>query len=219
MVIGLGGVGSWLAEALVRTGVGHLTIIDGDTVEIHNTNRQLPACPATCGRPKAEVLAERFLAINPALDLTALPVMLGEGNIDALLHDCDPEYVGEAIDDIRAKARVAATLHGMGKRLICSGGAGGRTDPTRLRLCPDLARAQGDGLISHLREVLRREYGFPGGGAPLGIPCTCSDEPPHYSDPPAGEPRKVTFGAAMAVTATAGMLLASWITNQITSKE
>lgn len=143
LVIGLGGVGSFAAEFLARAGVGRLSIVDGDTVEASNRNRQLPALATTEGQAKALIMAERLKAINPDLQLEVIqsflmPEMIGE----LLKHPFD--YVLEAIDSITPKTTVIATAVQNGQRIVSSMGAGGKMDPTclkvddisRTRICP-----------------------------------------------------------------------------------
>ena len=214
MVIGCGGVGSWLCEALCRSGVGSLTLIDPDTIEIGNSNRQLHTTTLTVGKFKAEVLKERLLTINPHLNINTILTTLTKENISEVLKD-SPTYIADAIDDLEAKAYLIDYLFKNKKTFIVSGGAGGRVDPSKLKL-DDLSNAHGDALISRLRTTLRRQYNYPKNGEKMGIICTYSDEKPTYplqdnSDLP-------KFGAAMAVTASAGLLMASWLLKKITLK-
>ncbi|MBO6259127.1 MAG: tRNA threonylcarbamoyladenosine dehydratase [Succinivibrio sp.] len=214
MIIGVGGVGSWLAESLCRSAVGSLTLIDFDRVEQSNSNRQLHATVDSVGLYKVDILAKRFVQINPQIKVNPIKERLTPDNIDKILKDCPP-FVADAIDDIEAKAYVDSYLFHHRIEFITAGGAGGRTDPRFLKIA-DVAEAKGDALIARLRNLLRQHYSFPKGGAKFGFPCTYSCEKPVYSpkegyvsgDLPA-------FGASMTVTATAGMLAASWILRQI----
>lgn len=216
-VIGIGGIGSWCTEALCRTGVGSLTLIDSDVIELTNLNRQLHTTVKTEGRAKTEVMREHLLELNPELKIEIITKKLTPENIDEILHDkC--EYVCECIDDIDAKAYISNYLFHKKSTFIVAGGAGGRIDPTRLKI-GDVAQAQGDALISKLRSRLRKDYGFPSNGKNFRISCTFSNEKPIYSckesyisgDLPA-------FGASMSVTASAGLLISSWMINRITQK-
>ena len=276
VVIGNGGVGSWIGESLCRTGVGTLTLLDFDTIELSNSNRQLHTLNSTLGSGKAHTLGARLKDINPYLELKTMDVQLTRDNIaehlaaaigtsaaelEALratpltaLHD--PQnlaqrrlkaqygqgavpnslpnnvYVAEAIDDLFAKASCVDLLHRAQIPLVTSGGAGGRIDPTRVRL-GDISAAKGDQLIKRLRTELRRNYGYPKGaegsksahevGPAFNIWCSYSDEkpmraqdraradlPPEQLGLPLG-PNLPAFGAAVTVTATAGLLLASAI--------
>lgn len=216
LIIGVGGIGSWCTEALCRSGIGSLTLIDPDIIEITNSNRQLHTLSTTCGKYKAEILGERLKQINPKLNLKVDTSLLTVDNIDVKLENC-PNYICECIDDLKAKAAVVNYLYKHNKTFIVSGGAGGRINPQALKL-GDLAEATGDALISKLRQELRRNYGYPKGGAKMHITCTYSTETPIYApkqeymngDLPA-------FGASMAVTACAGLNLAAWIIKKIVS--
>ena len=213
-VIGVGGIGSWATEALCRTGIGHLTLIDNDIIEITNSNRQLHTTTQTVGELKAGVLAKRLLTINPLLDIKVLNTKLTTENIDEILKDRD-KNVCECIDDIDAKTYIANYLSQHNSNFIVAGGAGGRIDPTCLYV-GDVATATGDALISKLRNKLRKEYGFPKNGQKFKITCTFSTEKPIYSskeDYISGD--LPAFGASMSVTASAGLLISSWMINKI----
>ncbi len=214
-VIGIGGIGSWCTEALCRTGVGSLTLIDDDKIELTNLNRQLHTTTKTVGKYKTEEMKERLLSLNPDLKVEIINRRLTPDNIEETIKDrC--QYVCECIDDIDAKAFIVNYLYRNKSTFITAGGAGGRIDPTRLKI-GDVAVSQGDALISKLRSRLRKEYGFPSNGKNFKITCTFSNEKPIYSckesyisgDLPA-------FGASMSVTATAGLLISSWMINKIT---
>lgn len=211
LVAGVGGVGSWAAEALCRSAVGKLILIDPDTIEIKNSNRQLHTTADTIGQFKADALAQRLKSINPALTIESRKTMLNPDNLPSVLSD-SPDYAIDAIDDIAAKCALCVFLKQRGTTFIISGGAGARIDPSKLHI-DDLANAHGDGLIKHVRDILRREYNFPKGGRKLGIVCTYSTETPRYcNELGKGLPR---FGASMPVTASAGLLLASYIISRI----
>lgn len=216
MVIGVGGIGSWCTEALCRSGVGSLSLIDPDVIEITNLNRQLHTLSTTCGQYKAEILGQRLLQINPHLNLKIDTSLLTVENIASKLEGC-PDYICECIDDLKAKAAIVDYLYKHHKTFIVAGGAGGRIDPQALHL-GDLAQAQGDALISKLRQELRRNYGYPKGGKKMQIMCTYSSETPIYA-PKEGylQGDLPTFGASMTVTACAGLNLASYIIKKIVS--
>lgn len=174
-VVGLGGVGSWAVEALARSGVGCLTLIDLDEVCLSNVNRQLPALEGTVGRFKAEVLAERVRAIHPACDVRPRIEFFTESSADRLL---EPRFdvVVDAIDALSNKCRLIAGCRARGFPVVVCGGAGGRRDPTRVRKA-DLADTSHDKLLAEVRRRLRREHGFPGAGVLLGITAIFSCEP------------------------------------------
>ncbi len=215
LIVGVGGVGSWIAEALCRSAVGTLTLIDADTIEIKNSNRQLHTTADTLGQLKVEALAARLLRINPQLNIHTRALLLTKENIIHELADCPP-FAADAIDDINAKCALINFLHQRGTCFAVSGGAGARVDPTQLHL-GDMAQAHGDGLIKHVRDILRREYNFPQGGAKMGITCTYSSEKPRYS--PVQSTNLPRFGASMPVTASAGLLIASYLLAQITAQD
>lgn len=214
LVIGVGGIGSWLAESLCRSAVGTLTLIDSDTIELTNSNRQLHTSTSTDGLYKTKVLAKRFLDINPNLNINTLEIKLTPENIADVLKDC-PAFVAEAIDDIEAKAYVDDFLAKRKTTFIVAGGAGGRRDPRKLDIA-DLAAAKGNSLIARLRTILRKEYGYPKGGYKMNIPCVYTSEKPVYSEKEAYMSGDLpAFGAAMPVTASAGLMMASWIIEKI----
>ncbi len=214
LVIGVGGIGSWLAESLCRSAVGTLTLIDSDTIELTNSNRQLHTCTSTDGLYKTQVLTKRFLDINPNLKINTLETKLTPENISEILKDCPP-FVAEAIDDIEAKAYVDDFLAKRKTTFIVAGGAGGRRDPRKLDIA-DLAAAKGNSLIARLRTILRKEYGYPKGGLKMNIPCVFTSEKPVYSEKDAYMSGDLpAFGAAMPVTASAGLMMASWIIEKI----
>lgn len=158
-VVGLGGVGSWAVEAMARTGIGQLTLIDADDLCVSNTNRQLPAIVGQYGRGKADVMAERCRAINPAIDVEAVPSFLTPANLDELL-DRDFDIVLDACDSFRTKVEAIAWCRRRKKPIITVGSAGGRRDPTQVRV-RDLSRTEHDAMLSMIRKKLRGEFNFP----------------------------------------------------------
>ena len=158
-VIGLGGVGSWLVEALVRSGIGGLTLIDGDDICLSNSNRQLHALDGQFGRSKVEVMAERCRAINPDLDCRAVAEFLTPATLDDRL-DGDCDLVIDACDAFRVKVETIAHCRRRKRRIITIGAAGGRSDPTQIRV-RDLSRTEHDAMLALIRKKLRAEFGFP----------------------------------------------------------
>ncbi|MFT3806238.1 tRNA cyclic N6-threonylcarbamoyladenosine(37) synthase TcdA [Arenimonas sp.] len=158
-VVGLGGVGSWAVEALARSGVGRLTLIDADEVCVSNTNRQLHALDGQFGRGKAEVLAERCRAINPAIEVRAIASFLTPSNLSELL-DQGYDLVLDACDSFRSKVELIAWCRRRKLPVVVVGSAGGRTDPTQIRL-RDLSRTEHDALLALIRKKLRAEFNFP----------------------------------------------------------
>ena len=158
-VVGMGGVGSWVVEALVRSGVGHLTLIDADDICVSNSNRQLPAHTGQFGRAKVEAMAERCRAINPIVQVVAVPVFLVSSNIEALLDD-GFDLVLDACDSFRSKVELIAWCRRRKLPLVVCGSAGGRIDPTMVRV-RDLSRTEHDAMLALIRKKLRSEFNFP----------------------------------------------------------
>ena len=157
VVVGIGGVGSWAAEALARSGIGQLTLIDLDHVAESNVNRQIHALESTFGAAKVAAMQQRIAAINPACVVNAVEAFIDEANVATLIPPCDA--VIDAIDQVRAKAALIAHCRSKGIRIVTTGGAGGRSDPTRIEVI-DLSRTTQDALASKVRARLRKDYGF-----------------------------------------------------------
>ena len=172
-VIGLGGVGSYAAEMLVRSGIGTITLVDFDQVCITNVNRQLHAMQGTIGKYKAELLADRFKRINPKLKVRVENRFYNYESSEELLNH-NPDYVVDAIDSVTAKGHLLNACVQRGIKVVCSAGAGGRFDPTRIRVA-DLAETVVDPLARMIRKILRTKYQFPKGI--FGIPTVFSAEP------------------------------------------
>ncbi|MEO7933811.1 MAG: tRNA threonylcarbamoyladenosine dehydratase [Chthoniobacterales bacterium] len=175
-IIGVGGVGSWTAEALVRSGVGGLTLIDLDDVCVTNVNRQLPALDGEIGRSKAEVIAERMRKINPRLQCNSILEFLTETNADRLLSS-DFQFVIDAVDRMSIKALIIAKCVERQIPVLTVGGAGGRRDLTQIKI-GDLGITGGDLLLKQVRKKLRRDYGWSRGeGNDYGVAAVYSAEP------------------------------------------
>ena len=196
LVVGVGGVGSWCAEALARTGAGHLTLVDGDAVAASNLNRQCPATVATLGRPKVEAMAARLGEVAPGCGVTALAVRYPDALPDGFRLD-GFDCVVDAIDSVDCKAELILAATAAGVPLVSSMGAALRTDPTRVRVTR-FEKVEGDGLARALRQRFRRLGRFP--SAKFG--CVWSSEPPAPCAP--GSVR----GSLMQVTAAFGLCLA-----------
>ena len=181
-LVGLGGVGSWLAEALARSAVGRLVLIDADDVCLSNTNRQSHALDGQYGRLKADVLAERCHAINPRIDIEVVPQFLVPGNMEALL-DRGHGIVLDACDSLRTKLEMTAWCRRRKQPLVVCGSAGGRTDPTLVRV-RDLSRTEHDAMLALVRKRLRAEHGFPRNpDRYFGVPAVYSLENVRYPQP------------------------------------
>lgn len=217
VVVGIGGVGSWAAEALARSAVGGLTLIDLDHVAESNTNRQIHALEGEYGKSKVLAMAERIAAINPVCVVTALDAFADAENAATLVAGAD--LVIDCTDQVSAKAALIAAARAAKIPIISCGAAGGRVDPARVR-CADLAVVTGDPLLSKVRYRLRRSHGFPResdrrrkfyvtgvfSDEPVKMPLTCDSdddrEPLHGGLACAG------YGSSVAVTATMGFVAA-----------
>ncbi|MBS9403771.1 tRNA cyclic N6-threonylcarbamoyladenosine(37) synthase TcdA [Halomonas sp. TRM85114] len=221
VVVGVGGVGSWAVEALARSGIGKLTLIDLDDVCVSNVNRQLHALDGTIGRPKVEVLAERCRAIQPEIEVVADSAFVTPHNLAVRLPD-DADLVLDAIDSVVAKAALIAWCKRRKLPIVVTGAAGGQTDPTRIRVA-DLSRTEHDPLLAKVRARLRRDFGFSRNPKRrFSVECVYSDEQLVYpaSDgevcfqkPSTGEATRLDcasgFGAATFVTGSFGFVAAS----------
>lgn len=187
---GLGGVGSWCAEALARAGVGRLTLVDMDTVAVSNINRQMPALLSTVGRKKTEVMAERIRDINPDCALTVHDIFIDPDNVDGLL-PADTDFVVDCIDSLNCKVALIATAHRRGIPVAASMGAGNKLDPGRIRI-DDIAKTQVDPLAREVRHRLKRM------GIAKGILTVYSDE----TGRPPRPPEPTSHGRARAVNGT-----------------
>lgn len=209
-VIGIGGVGSWAAEALVRSGIGRLTLFDADEVCVSNTNRQATALNSTVGRSKVDVLGARLLDINPALQLHARAEFLTTQRLATQL-DGGFDLVLDACDAFRVKLETIVWCRRRKLPLVVCGAAGGRTDPTQIRE-RDLSRTEHDALLSLIRKKLREEFNWPRVGKRyFGIPAIYSLENVRYPDACGAEGAARLdcaggLGAAMPVTAAFGMV-------------
>jgi len=155
LVIGLGGVGSYAAEFLARAGVGRMTIVDGDTVDITNTNRQLPALHSTVGQAKADVMATRIRDINPDVDLRVINTFLGPEEVKELITP-EFDYVFDCIDSIQPKQYIVVTCKQKGIRVVSSMGAGGRIDPSQVRVA-DISETYNCPFAQQVRKGLKRK--------------------------------------------------------------
>jgi len=218
-VIGVGGVGSWSVEALARSGIGSLRLIDPDHVVESNVNRQLPATTPAFGRAKVEVLRDRIATINPGCRVEVAEEWLTQDNATTLV-DGDADWVIDCIDAFRVKAALIALCRGRRQPLLVVGGAGGQVDPSRVRNS-DLRRTEQDPLLARTRRLLRQDYGFPRNPKrSFGVPCVWSDEPQQPPPETCAVPRDSSLncaglGACMPVTATFGMLAAGYVVTAI----
>jgi tRNA A37 threonylcarbamoyladenosine dehydratase len=226
-VVGLGGVGTWAAESLARSGVGTITLIDMDDICVSNTNRQLHALDGQYGRTKTDAMAERLKAINPSADIRVHFGFLTPRNTDELI---TPDLTGviDAIDSVKAKAALIAHCQRRKIPVVCAGGAGGQMDPTQIKV-DDLSKTTQDPLLAKVRNLLRREYGFSRNPKRrFGIEAVYSLEQLTYpagdgevclQKPAANGPVRLDcssgFGAASPVTASFGFFAVARLLNRI----
>lgn len=223
-VIGVGGVGSWVVEALARSAVGHLTLIDLDNVAESNINRQIQALSSTVGMAKIEALKQRIAQINPFCQVTLVEDFIDVENIPAMIADKNFDYVVDAIDSVKPKAALIAWCSANKMPLVVVGGAGGQIDPTKVEI-RDLARTEQEPLLKKVRKILRAQYGFSRGEKQkYHIDAVFSMEPLRYPDAGdacAVDPNSITglncagFGSSMVVTATFGMVTAGQVLRRL----
>jgi len=227
-VIGVGGVGSWVVEALARSAVGRLTLIDLDNVAESNINRQIQALSSTVGMAKIEALKQRIAQINPFCQVTLVEDFIDPENIPAMIGDKGFDYVVDAIDSVKPKAALIAWCSANKMPLVVVGGAGGQIDPTKVEI-RDLARTEQEPLLKKVRKILRAQYGFSRGEKQkYHIDAVFSMEPLRY--PEAGDACDVDpnstglgiaglncagFGSSMVVTATFGMVTAGQVLRRL----
>lgn len=174
-VVGIGGVGSWSAEALARSGIGQITLVDLDHVAPSNLNRQVHALDVTLGQAKVAAMAQRIAAINPACRVHEVEDFAAPDNLDAVFA-LTPQVVIDACDAVPAKAAIASWCGARGIALVCCGAAGGKTDATRIR-CEDLAHTQYDPVLARVRARLRKLHGYPRDPRkPFGVHAVYSQE-------------------------------------------
>ncbi|HZJ91996.1 MAG TPA: tRNA cyclic N6-threonylcarbamoyladenosine(37) synthase TcdA [Thiopseudomonas sp.] len=220
-VVGIGGVGSWAAEALVRSGVGEISLFDLDDICLSNTNRQAHALVDTVGQTKVDVMAQRLLAINPACKVHAVADFVSRETMAEYITQ-DMDFVLDCIDSVQAKAALISWCKRRKIQVVTTGGAGGQVDPTLIRV-GDLNKVFHDPLASRVRTLLRSDYNFSRTATShYSVPCVFSTEHLRYPNPDgsvcqsksfAGEGVKLNcaggFGAAMTVTATFGLIAAA----------
>ena len=230
-VIGVGGVGSWVVEALARSAIGHITMIDLDNLAESNVNRQIHALTDTLGQAKVTALAQRIAQINPYCQVTEIEDFVSADNLDDMIGSRGYDYVVDAIDNVRAKTALIAYCREHGIKLITIGGAGGQIDPTKIEV-RDLCRTEQEPLLAKVRKRLRSQHRFPRGTKnKFGIDAVFSTEPLRFPDveeacaiddaDAAGESAGITglncagFGSAMVVTATFGLVAAAQVLNKL----
>ncbi|WP_227697591.1 tRNA threonylcarbamoyladenosine dehydratase [Psychrobacter cibarius] len=219
-VIGVGGVGSWAAEALARTAVGTITLIDLDVLVASNVNRQLPALDSTFGESKIAAMANRIREINPKVTLNLIDDFLTVENVATLLPSRDeakaaiaqgrPMVILDCVDDMNAKLAIALHCRFNKLKLVCAGGAGGKIDPSQIRVS-DLRDSYQDPLLAKLRNKLRHEKGINSTlKEKFGIKCVYSTEPPRVDKScQTGGLQCGGYGSAVVVTSVVAMIMVS----------
>lgn len=211
LVVGVGGVGAYAAEMLCRAGVGRLTLVDADTVQPTNINRQLPALHSTLGQPKVEVLAARFRDINPEVELTVLPVFLKDENIPQLLDAVRYDFVVDAIDTLAPKCHLIAEALRRRIKIVSSMGAGAKSDITQIRFA-DIWGTYHCGLSKAVRKRLQKM------GIRHKLPVVFSTE---QADPKAvlltddEQNKKSTCGTVSYMPAVFGCYLAEYVIRRL----
>ncbi len=233
IVVGIGGVGSWVVEALARSGVGALTLVDLDEACVSNVNRQLHALDGAIGRAKADLMAERARAIQPECRVASLLEFFTADNAQRLLgldgSSPKPAFVVDAIDNVANKVLLLALCKANGIPVVTCGGAGGRRDATQVRVA-DATQVTHDRLITEVRKRLRQEHGFPREGKKFGIDAVFSAEPQVFPQEDGsvcanrveardGESLRLNcdwgFGSATFVTGTFGFAAAGVVVRKI----
>ncbi len=231
-IVGIGGVGSWAAEAIARSGIGRITLIDMDDICVTNSNRQIQALTHTVGKTKIDVMRERIVAINPECVVNGILDFLTADTLAQYL-STDYDVLLDCIDSVSAKAAIIAACKKQKLPIVTVGGAGGQIDPSKI-LVADLAKSYNDPLLAQVKTRLRRDYRFPKGEkSKFGIECVFSSEQLKYPQPDGtvcatkaqntdGESMRLDcnagFGASVMVTGSFGFFAAARAVNKILSK-
>jgi tRNA A37 threonylcarbamoyladenosine dehydratase len=227
LVVGIGGVGSWAVEALARSGVGRLTMIDLDHVSESNINRQIHALDATVGQAKVEAMRDRIAQINPECKVQAIDEFVEPGNWLSLLDAAQAANgpataVIDACDQVKAKVAMAAWARASSRTaFVTVGAAGGKRQAHKVDI-DDLSLVTHDPLLAQLRQRLRKEHGAPREGRKIGVACVFSREsvaPPDASCAIEGDGSLNChgYGSVVSVTATFGQCAAGWVLDKIAS--
>jgi tRNA threonylcarbamoyladenosine dehydratase len=212
LIVGLGGVGAYAAEQLCRAGIGKMTIVDADNVDITNINRQLPALHSNIEKAKTEVLSERFKDINPEIEVIPIKLFLKDQKIPDLLNAAKYDYVVDAIDSLSPKAHLLINAKKLNYNIVSSMGAGGKFDPSQIRIA-DISKSYNCGLARALRKKLHRN------GIYKGIKVIFSPEErtcPVVQDN-SGEVNNTVVGTISYMPAIFGCFCASVVINELIS--
>lgn len=224
LVAGIGGVGSWTVEALARSGVGRITMVDLDHISDSNINRQIHALESTVGQAKVEAMRERILSINPECRVMAIDDFVEPDNWLAMVASAESVQgeltaVVDACDQVKAKMAMSAWARAGKRPFITVGAAGGKRHAHRVEI-EDLSLVTHDPLMAQLRQRLRKEYGAPREGKKIGVTCVFSREsvaPPDASCEVDGDGSLSChgYGSVVSVTATFGQCAAGWVLDRI----
>jgi tRNA threonylcarbamoyladenosine dehydratase len=222
VVVGVGGVGSWTVEALARSGVGRLTLIDLDNIAESNINRQIHALDDTLGMAKVEAMRQRIAHINPDCVVTCIEDFVEPSNWPGLLNGAHVDAVVDACDQVKAKTAMAAWAIQQKVCFITVGAAGGKRQAHKVDV-DDLANTSHDPLLAKLRYNLRREHGAARDGKKIGVACVFSREAVAQPDASCDVQGDGTlncsgYGSVVSVTATFGQCAAGWVFEQISSR-
>ncbi len=231
LVVGIGGVGTWICEALARSAVGNITVVDMDDICISNTNRQLVATDSTYGKMKVDIMKERILSINPKCNVHVIHDYFTEKTKDLIL-DRKYDYVVDCIDSIKNKCILVNECLKKEYPVITIGGGGGKNDATQIQIS-DLNNSKNDRLLTQMRNALKKYYGFHRDKRiPYGVACVYSPEVPsiaidHNSPACDTQDQKkqnnqkmnctTGYGSATFITGTYAFLATGYIVNQLTN--
>ena len=228
IIVGIGGVGSWTAEALARTGIGTLTLIDWDDICYSNSNRQIHAMTGNTGKSKVDILSKRISLINPECNVNPIRDYYTKDNAHKII-DNHASYVVDAIDRKNTKIHLLNYCKKNNLPIITCGGAGGKTDPSCIKIC-DLGESDNDPLLAQIRKQLRRDFNLPKQEKVcFDIPCVYSNEPMRYptcdgnitleKPAPSDSPKQLDcvngFGSTTHVTGCFGFFMASFVINSL----
>lgn len=215
LVVGIGGVGSWICESLVRSGALKLSLVDLDDICVSNINRQIHSLSTNVGQSKIDEMKKRLLTINPEVQIECIHDFFSESTKDEILKR-DYTYIFDGIDSLKSKCILLAECKAKGLPVICSGGAGGKVDPTQIEIT-DLNRTINDQLLFRVRKNLKRNFGFPRyENKKFKIPAVYSKELPSKDTGPSGKLDCGSFGSVSFVTASFAFAAVSHVLKEIT---
>lgn len=215
LVVGLGGVGSFAAEFVARSGVGRMTIVDGDYVDITNINRQLPALHSTIGMPKVEVVSKRLMDINPELQLTCINRFLNPEDMGKLIDNERFDYIMDCIDSVTPKIELIRVARRRKVKIVSAMGAGGKIDPSKV-MVRDISKTHNCFLAKQVRKRLKKE------GIDKGFRCVFSNEPQNEKSlrmTDGSQYKKSFYGTISFMPAIFGLYSASEVINYLLKKE